>query len=82
MCVVTPYNSCNPSSCGGQARLEEGQPGGFAQLKNQLDVGDIVGAAGSVKRTEKGELSVVANSLQVRSVRAAMCEGVRDIACS
>jgi hypothetical protein len=53
-----------------KARLEEAQPGGFAQLKNQLDVGDIVGAAGSVKRTEKGELSVVPRSLQVRATCA------------
>ncbi|KAI8474152.1 MAG: hypothetical protein J3K34DRAFT_456975 [Monoraphidium minutum] len=49
-----------------KARLEEASPGAFGLLKNQLDVGDIVGAAGSVKRTEKGELSVVAASLQAR----------------
>ena len=48
-----------------KARLEAAQPGGFAQLKDQIDVGDIVGATGSVKRTEKGELSVVAGGLQV-----------------
>ncbi len=43
------------------------QPGGFASLKSLLDIGDIVGATGSVKRTEKGELSVVAGSLTVLS---------------
>lgn len=48
-----------------KARLEAAQPGGFAQLKNLLDIGDIVGAKGSVKRTEKGELSVVANELSI-----------------
>jgi len=61
-----------------KARLEAAQPGGFAMLKGSVDVGDIVGATGSVKRTEKGELSVVANSLQA-SWRVAVprrCEGV------
>lgn len=33
-----------------------------------VDVGDIVGAVGGVKRTEKGELSVMADSLQVWGV--------------
>jgi lysyl-tRNA synthetase class 2 len=48
-----------------KARLEANQPGGFASLKNLFDIGDIIGARGSVKRTEKGELSVVASELQV-----------------
>jgi lysyl-tRNA synthetase class 2 len=48
-----------------KSRLEAGQPDGFGQLKNLLDIGDIVGAKGSVKRTEKGEISVVANELGV-----------------
>lgn len=49
-----------------KARLEECQPDGFGLLKrNLLDIGDIIGAHGSVKRTEKGELSVVATQLQV-----------------
>nr|XP_027125236.1 LOW QUALITY PROTEIN: lysine--tRNA ligase, chloroplastic/mitochondrial-like [Coffea arabica] len=30
----------------------------FEQLKQFFDIGDIVGASGSIKRTEKGELSV------------------------
>ena len=34
-------------------------------LKALVDAGDIIGAAGSVKRTEKGELSVVAASVQI-----------------
>ena len=48
-----------------RARLDESQPGGFDLVKGLLDVGDIVGASGTVKRTEKGELSVVATSIQV-----------------
>ena len=46
--------------------LEEGQPDGFADLKALVDAGDIVGAVGGLRRTEKGELSVVVTSLQVR----------------
>eukprot|EP01018_Ginkgo_biloba_P009263 Gb_05325 [translate_table: standard] len=38
-----------------KGRLEEDM---FEQLKTLVDIGDILGAAGSVKRTEKGELSV------------------------
>lgn len=49
-----------------KARLEGRQPGGFDGLvKGLLDIGDIVGASGSVRRTDKGELSVVADSLTV-----------------
>ncbi len=48
-----------------RARLDEAQPGGFDLLKNLVDVGDIVGAEGTVKRTEKGELSVVATRLHI-----------------
>lgn len=32
--------------------------GKYEQLKSFLDVGDIIGASGTIKRTEKGELSV------------------------
>ena len=48
-----------------RARLDEHQPGGFDLVKGLVDVGDIVGAKGTVKRTEKGELSVVATNMQV-----------------
>ncbi|GBG64772.1 hypothetical protein CBR_g46728 [Chara braunii] len=34
-------------------------PDAFARIKGVLDVGDIIGAQGTLKRTEKGELSVV-----------------------
>eukprot|EP00879_Flechtneria_rotunda_P009386 GHRR01009828.1.p1 GENE.GHRR01009828.1~~GHRR01009828.1.p1 ORF type:complete len:483 (+),score=163.21 GHRR01009828.1:201-1649(+) len=48
-----------------KACLEQQQPGRFAQLKNLFDIGDIVGAKGSVKRTDKGELSVLASDLSL-----------------
>ncbi|KAK4857127.1 hypothetical protein QYF36_024818 [Acer negundo] len=37
----------------------------FEQLKNHVDIGDILGASGSMKRTEKGELSVLVNSFAI-----------------
>lgn len=37
----------------------------FDQLKNLVDIGDILGARGSIKRTEKGELSVCVNSFEI-----------------
>ncbi|KAJ8760121.1 hypothetical protein K2173_010977 [Erythroxylum novogranatense] len=37
----------------------------FEQLKTLVDVGDILGASGSMKRTEKGELSVCVNSFSI-----------------
>lgn len=45
--------------------LEAALPGGFAELKNLVDIGDIVGATGGVRRTDKGELSVLVNHFQV-----------------
>lgn len=42
-------------------RIEEGMAevaGAFDNLKQLTDVGDILGAKGTIKRTEKGELSV------------------------
>ncbi|XP_015878743.1 lysine--tRNA ligase, chloroplastic/mitochondrial [Ziziphus jujuba] len=43
-------------------RLESNQ---FEQLKTLVDIGDILGASGSIKRTEKGELSVYVNSFAI-----------------
>ncbi|KAM7523972.1 hypothetical protein LguiA_013874 [Lonicera macranthoides] len=43
-------------------RLVNGQ---FERLKTLVDIGDILGASGSIKRTEKGELSVCVNSFSV-----------------
>ena len=47
------------------AALESTRPGSFADVKTLLDVGDIVGASGGVRRTEKGELSVATSNLRV-----------------
>ena len=38
--------------------LEEGAPGTFKDLVDWADAGDLLGASGTVKRTDKGELSV------------------------
>ncbi|KAK9151128.1 hypothetical protein Syun_009437 [Stephania yunnanensis] len=43
-------------------RLREDQ---FEQLKMLVDIGDILGACGSIKRTEKGELSICVNSFRI-----------------
>lgn len=37
----------------------------FEQLKGHVDIGDILGARGSIKRTEKGELSVCVLSFAI-----------------
>ncbi|XP_042496845.1 lysine--tRNA ligase, chloroplastic/mitochondrial isoform X3 [Macadamia integrifolia] len=37
----------------------------FEQLKTSVDIGDILGASGSMKRTEKGELSVHVSSFAI-----------------
>ncbi|KAJ6430766.1 hypothetical protein OIU84_018307 [Salix udensis] len=37
----------------------------FEQLKAHVDIGDILGVSGSMKRTEKGELSVCVNSFSI-----------------
>ncbi len=44
-----------------QANMGEADPQAFDHLKQLTDVGDIIGAKGTVKRTEKGELSVYVN---------------------
>ncbi|CAA0382299.1 Lysine--tRNA ligase, chloroplastic/mitochondrial [Arabidopsis thaliana] len=43
-------------------RLSDDQ---FEQLKQFIDIGDILGASGSMKRTEKGELSICVNSFSI-----------------
>lgn len=48
-----------------KSRLEAGADG-FKQLKGLVDVGDFIGASGTMKRTDKGELSVVTKWLQVQ----------------
>jgi lysyl-tRNA synthetase, class II len=37
------------------------------EMKSLVDLGDIVGCAGGIRRTEKGELSVQATNLQLLS---------------
>ncbi len=44
-----------------QANMGEADPQAFDHLKQLTDAGDIIGAKGTVKRTEKGELSVYVN---------------------
>ncbi|CAI5993762.1 unnamed protein product [Closterium sp. NIES-65] len=48
-----------------KAVMEDAEEGSFAFLKSILDVGDIVGATGTIKRTERGELSVVVQGVQL-----------------
>lgn len=44
-----------------KVRLDETQPAGFDLVKSLVDVGDVVGVSGAgLKRTDKGELSVIA----------------------
>ncbi|KAG2315644.1 hypothetical protein Bca4012_066460 [Brassica carinata] len=43
-------------------RLSDDQ---FEQLKAFIDIGDILGACGSMKRTEKGELSICVSSFSI-----------------
>jgi len=63
-----------------KARLEEAAEGSFDQLKSIMDVGDIVGVEGGLKRTEKGELSVVATQLQVSMRPNSMFSGHHRVA--
>jgi lysyl-tRNA synthetase, class II len=45
-------------------QIEEGMsdlPDAFSHLKQLTDVGDILGVKGTIKRTEKGELSILVN---------------------
>ena len=44
-----------------QVNMGEADPQAFDHLKQLTDAGDIIGAKGTVKRTEKGELSVYVN---------------------
>jgi lysyl-tRNA synthetase class II len=45
--------------------LNESYPEAFNHLTNLVDIGDIVGARGSVKRTDKGELSIKVSSFEM-----------------
>ena len=46
-------------------RLDETSPGAFEMITELVDVGDIIGVHGSVKRSDKGELSIVPAKVQM-----------------
>jgi lysyl-tRNA synthetase class 2 len=46
-------------------RIDAENPGAFKRIVDLVDMGDIVGARGTVKRTEKGELSVAVDSFEM-----------------
>jgi len=45
--------------------IEGNREGSFSELKQLIDLGDIIGVSGGLKRTEKGELSVKARSIEM-----------------
>lgn len=45
--------------------LDEQHEGGFVEFKNLIDTGDILGVEGGLRRTDKGELSIVVRKLDV-----------------
>jgi lysyl-tRNA synthetase class 2 len=51
--------------CEKQRITEAMSPEAFDHLKNLTDIGDILGATGTVKRTEKGELSVYIHRFEI-----------------
>ena len=46
-------------------RIDAVTPGAFRRIVDLVDMGDIVGARGTVKRTEKGELSIAVDSFEM-----------------
>ncbi|BDA48390.1 Lysine-tRNA ligase [Coccomyxa sp. Obi] len=48
-----------------KAVLDAAEEDTFKTLKGWIDAGDIIGAKGGIKRTEKGELSLVASSVEI-----------------
>ncbi len=48
-----------------QASMGETDPEAFDHLKQLTDAGDFLGATGTIKRTEKGELSVYVHSYRI-----------------
>ncbi|MGA7954964.1 MAG: lysine--tRNA ligase [Gloeobacterales cyanobacterium] len=51
--------------CEKQRITEAMSPEAFDHLKNLTDIGDILGATGTIKRTEKGELSVYIHRFEI-----------------
>jgi lysyl-tRNA synthetase class II len=64
-----------------KSRLQQGAEG-MKMLKNLVDTGDFVGVRGGLRRTDKGELSVVAASLEVRPLRLHLCALCKQISAS
>jgi len=48
-----------------KAAMGEANPEAFGQLKSLTDAGDFIGVRGSVRRTDKGELSVSAHHYEI-----------------
>lgn len=48
-----------------KSKLESARPGSFADLKKKLDIGDIVGAKGGMRKTDRGEVSVLVESIDI-----------------
>jgi len=48
-----------------KAAMGEANPEAFGQLKNLTDAGDFIGVRGSIRRTDKGELSVSADHYEI-----------------
>eukprot|EP00741_Cyanophora_paradoxa_P007643 tig00001164_g7392.t1 len=51
-----------------KTRIDEGMesvPDAFEKLKMLIDIGDIIGVKGTMKRTEKGEISIMVQEWQV-----------------
>eukprot|EP00741_Cyanophora_paradoxa_P007645 tig00001164_g7394.t1 len=50
-----------------KTRIDEGMesvPDAFEKLKMLIDIGDIIGVKGTMKRTEKGEISIMVQEWQ------------------
>ena len=58
--MIRARSSCTAIKAGGRRRA-----GTFKRIVDLVDMGDIVGARGVVKRTEKGELSVAVESFEM-----------------
>jgi len=62
--------------------MADGDPDAFNHLKQLTDVGDILGVKGTIKRTEKGELSVYVRryAILTKSLLPDKWHGLTDIA--
>lgn len=50
-----------------KATLEAASPGAFGQLTSLVDAGDLIGVTGTLRRTDRGELSVKVSGWQMLS---------------